>query len=158
MQGLIGGGQFPGPLRHPLFKIDIELPQALLGILPFGDILQGLDGADDVAVGIVQGGGGEEQPARSPREMGKEAHRLEGPRNGPGKMPPPLVVAQHGCLVAFEDEVSHDGTRLPIESTPVVAGPDDLPGRDAGDLLAGPVPVGDHVIGVDDEGRDGVGI
>jgi hypothetical protein len=49
--------------RDHLFQLVLVRQQAFLGEVAVGDILQGLDGADPLALVVEQRGGGEKQPA-----------------------------------------------------------------------------------------------
>ena len=53
---------------------------------------------------------------------------------------------------ARDDQVGEDGALAFVKGAPLPARADHAFGADAEHLRAGPVPVGDHVAGVDDEG------
>ena len=142
----------------------VELPPERLGVLlevareltlP-GDVLERLDGCDDLAVVVVHRGGQEVEVARFSSQTLEEIRRLVGPLDH-GRFPDLLaaVIPFERLHVLVHDEIGDEGPPLGIEGPVVIARADHVPGVIARQLGAGLVPENDRMIAVDDKGGNG---
>ena len=132
-----------------------RVPQCCLGLPPTGDILQGFDGPDDLAVGIADGSRCKVKPAPTLAEGGEEIFGLPGTVNQRRRTKLAFIEGGHRRLNRLiNDQISEYGSRLVIKGTPLGVRADHFGSGHTGQLGAGTIPVGNMVAGIDDNGRD----
>ncbi len=127
-----------------------------VGPLIFGIVPEGLDGTDDGAVGRPDGGRGKKKPSSVLTQVLEKFLRFKAPIDQHGGAPfGPIVVVDFTGFQLIENHVRHDWSFFPAEGLPVITGADHHVGIVAGKHLQGMVPMGHHMVAVDDKGGDG---
>jgi hypothetical protein len=143
--------------QRPLVFLQLArvLPSIGLGLFLRRTVPQGFDGPHHTAVGGLDGGGGEPAPLTAIAQLGEKNLRLVGTVDEFGFFPLATVEVPN-LLVALlvQDNIGHGGPLTVPEGHPLVVGPQHLRCWKAGQLLKGPVPMGDHMVLVEDESRN----
>ncbi len=136
----------------------VALP-LLLRAFVLGFVPQGFDGADDASVRRLDGGRREPAPFPAVSQFREEplglVTALDERRLPPAGAIEPLNFAFIGLV---ENDVRHRRPRAVVERGPLAVGADLLARRKPRELLDGAVPVGEDVVLVDHEGRDGAAL
>ena len=102
---------------------------------------------------VAQWRGGEKDPPPAGAESWEEILGLVSVFNQLGALPfSRIVFADPALGAAREDQVGHHRAFAGVEGAPLLAGAEHLRGTDAGQVFAGPVPVGHAMVAVEDEG------
>jgi len=144
------GGAFEDRLQAFL-----AFPKRHFGEFSLRDVLQGLESADEVPLGVPEGRRGEPEPFPRRAEGGEEIRRLEGFLDEVRFLVFVAVPPGDLILQAVGDEVGHAGPFPAVKGPPVFPRSDDPVRREPAQFLKGPVPVKDPVVPADDEGGDG---
>ncbi len=121
-----------------------------------GDVLERLDGCDDLPLLVVDRGRQKIQVPPLPPQVLVEVARLEGPLDNRRLLNLLLaVILLQAPDIPVHDEVGDDGALLRIEGPVLPVRPDHLRRLETRQLLAGAVPQDDAVVPVDDKHRDG---
>ena len=119
----------------------------------------GLDGPDDGAIQHLDGGGGKIKPSAVVTQMLEKLFSLETPFHQGGWLPfGAIVVVDFPVLQLIENHICHDRPFLFSKRLPVVLGAHHLISAVAGEYFQGMVPVGHHVVTIDDKGGDGAAL
>ncbi len=129
--------------------------ELFLDQVPLGDILERLDGADDLARAVAQRSRGEKEPAAAVAKIGEIVFGFESAGNDLRGLDLSLVVSfQVRRVHPVDDQVAQHRPGLAVEDRPLVREASHVPPVLAGQVFAGLVPVSDLVVSVDHECRD----
>ena len=124
----------------------------LLGPLLLRDVLQRLQGPHEPALGVVDGGSREAQPASPFAQFGEKVRRLVGLLDERRLAALAGIPVLDGLEILIDKQVGQAGSRpAAVEGPPVIGRPENLMGTDPAQLLQRPVPVKDPVVPPDDE-------
>ncbi|MCY1312430.1 hypothetical protein D9M70_628560 [compost metagenome] len=116
--------------------------------------MQGFDGPDHRALGIVEGRGREEQPLARRAELWEEGLDLDAAGDDGGTVHLPAIERLHGRFIdRVDDHVCEQGALLLVERFPAIPRPENLVALEACHALAGRVPVRHPVVLVDHQRR-----
>ncbi len=132
-------------------QVLLRFKQGVLILLPFGDVLQGLHGSDDISLGIPDRCGHETQPSSHERDV---IGCLIGLRRNPGLLGLAGVPDRNSVLFSIHQQVAKAGPGLVVECLPVKVRTDDILFLNSRDFLQGSVPLHHFMVPVDDELRD----
>ncbi len=126
----------------------------LLRHLLFGDILQGLHGADQVPPCVPQGCRGKVQPLPLLAPFGEEVGCLVGLIHQLGLAELAAIPGRYGRGLLPDQQVCQGRPLFIVKGLPGQIRTDHLVGPDVAELFQCPVPVDDLLLPVDHEGRD----